>query len=117
MDNTADANKSVSYAATSGSANAVAWGNVSGKPTTLSGYGITDGLYNVQVEYEQSGVNISWLEDIVKTHRQSFVYNKSGNEYAYLIGMTRSDYTGYVLPKYGTILTLWVRFYKSLLSS
>lgn len=106
VDNTADANKSVSYAATSGSANAVAWGNVSGKPTTLSGYGITDGLYSVQLEYEQSGANISWLEDFVKTHRQSFVYNKSGDEYAYLIGMTRSDYAGYVLPKYGTILKM-----------
>lgn len=106
VDNTADANKSVSYAATAGSANSVAWGNVSGKPTTLSGYGITDGLYNVQVEYEQSGVNISWLEDIVKTHRQSFVYNKLGNEYAYLIGMTRSDYANSAIPRYGTILKM-----------
>ena len=101
VDNTADANKSVNYAATSGVANAVAWSGVTGKPTTLSGYGITDGLYNVQVEYEQSSVNISWLEDIVKTHRQSFVYNKSGNEYAYLIGMTRSDYANSVIPRYG----------------
>jgi hypothetical protein len=33
---------SVSYAATSGSASAVAWSGVSGKPTTVSGYGITD---------------------------------------------------------------------------
>ena len=106
VDNTADANKSVSYASTAGSANSVAWGNVSGKPTTLSGYGITDGLYNVQVEYEQSGVNISWLEDFVKTHRQSFVYNKSGDEYAYLIGMTRSDYANSAIPRYGTILKM-----------
>ena len=106
VDNTADANKSVSYAATSGSANAVAWGNVSGKPTTLSGYGITDGLYSVQVEYEQSGANISWLEDFVKTHRRSFVYNKSDNEYAYLIGMTRSDYANSAIPRYGTILKM-----------
>lgn len=98
--------QSVNYAATSGVANSVAWSGVTGKPTTLSGYGITDGLYNVQVEYEQSGVNISWLEDIVKTHRQSFVYNKLGNEYAYLIGMTRSDYANSAIPRYGTILKM-----------
>jgi len=34
VDNTADANKSVKYATSAGSANAVAWGNVSGKPST-----------------------------------------------------------------------------------
>ncbi len=33
VDNTADADKSVKYAATAGSANSVAWSNVSGKPT------------------------------------------------------------------------------------
>lgn len=106
VDNTADANKSVSYAATAGSANSVAWGNVSGKPTTLSGYGITDGLYKVQVEYEQSNASMLWLEDIIKTHRQAFVYNKAGNEYSYLIGMTRTDYAGSVIPRYGAILKM-----------
>lgn len=35
VDNTADANKSVSYAVTSGVANAVAWDNVSGRPTSM----------------------------------------------------------------------------------
>lgn len=35
VDNTADANKSVSYATTSGVANSVAWGNVSGRPTSM----------------------------------------------------------------------------------
>ena len=34
VDNTADANKSVKYATTAGSANSVAWTNVSNKPTT-----------------------------------------------------------------------------------
>lgn len=38
VDNTADANKSVSYAATSGVANAVAWSNVSGRPTNVSSF-------------------------------------------------------------------------------
>ena len=35
VDNTADANKSVSYASTAGSANSVAWSNVSGRPTSM----------------------------------------------------------------------------------
>ena len=35
VDNTADANKSVNYATTSGSANSVAWVNVSGRPTSM----------------------------------------------------------------------------------
>ena len=35
VDNTADANKSVKYATTAGSANSVAWGNISSKPTTF----------------------------------------------------------------------------------
>lgn len=34
VNNTADANKNVKYATSAGSANAVAWGNVSGKPST-----------------------------------------------------------------------------------
>lgn len=36
VDNTADANKSVKYATAAGSANAVAWGNVTGKPSTFT---------------------------------------------------------------------------------
>jgi hypothetical protein len=36
VDNTADANKSVKYATTAGSANAVAWTNISGKPSTYA---------------------------------------------------------------------------------
>ena len=35
VDNTADAAKSVKYATTAGSANSVAWSNVSGKPTSM----------------------------------------------------------------------------------
>ena len=89
VDNTADANKSVSYAATAGSANSVAWGNVSGKPTTLSGYGITDGIYHKQVGIEQN--NITWFEDYAKAHTHSIIYNMQGMEYAYLINM-RNDY-------------------------
>ena len=36
VDNTADSAKSVKYATSAGSANAVAWGNISGKPTTFA---------------------------------------------------------------------------------
>lgn len=36
VDNTADSAKSVKYATTAGSANAVAWGNISGKPSTYA---------------------------------------------------------------------------------
>lgn len=36
VNNTADADKSVKYATTSGSTNAVTWGNVSGKPSTFT---------------------------------------------------------------------------------
>ena len=39
VDNTADKDKSVKYAASAGSANAVAWGNVSGKPSSLPANG------------------------------------------------------------------------------
>lgn len=44
VDNTADANKSVKYATSAGSANSVAWGNVSGKPTFATV--ATSGSYN-----------------------------------------------------------------------
>ena len=36
VDNTADSDKSVKYATTSGSSDSVAWGNVSGKPSTFT---------------------------------------------------------------------------------
>ena len=39
VDNTADSAKSVKYAASAGSANAVAWGNVSGRPSSLPANG------------------------------------------------------------------------------
>ncbi len=97
VDNTADANKSVSYAATSGVANSVAWTNVSDKPTTLGGYGITDGIYHEQVSIKQD--NITWFEDYAKAHTHSIIYNTRGEEYAYLINM-RNDYV------YGNILKI-----------
>lgn len=44
VDNTADANKSVKYATTAGSANSVAWGNVTGKPNILPYTPLNGGL-------------------------------------------------------------------------
>jgi hypothetical protein len=41
---TARYSESSSWATTAGTANAVAWANVSSKPTTISGYGITDAV-------------------------------------------------------------------------
>ena len=41
--------QSVNYANTAGSANSVAWGKVTGKPTTVSGYGITDAYTKTEV--------------------------------------------------------------------
>lgn len=89
--------QSVNYAATSGVANSVAWSGVTGKPTTLSGYGITDGIYHKQVGIEQN--NITWFEDYAKAHTHSIIYNTQGHEYAYLINM-RNDYI------YGNILKI-----------
>lgn len=95
---------SCAYAATSSVANAVAWSGVTGKPTTLSGYGIADGLYSTQVDVFHS--NISWIEDIIKTHKRAFVYNKYDVEYSYLIGMSSSKYTESDIPRYGAILKM-----------
>lgn len=93
--------QSVNYAMSAGS---VAWANVSSRPTTISGYGITDGLYSTQVWTAQN--NLSWIEDVIKTHRRAFVYNTHSNEYAYLIGMTSNEYPGSDIPRYGTILKM-----------
>ena len=41
--------QSVNYANTAGSANSVAWSKVTGKPTTVSGYGITDAYTKTDV--------------------------------------------------------------------
>ena len=54
VDNTADSVKSVKYATSAGSANSVAWGNVSGKPSTYythpSYTAKASGLYKVTVD-------------------------------------------------------------------
>lgn len=92
---------SCAYAATSGVANSVAWSGVTGKPTTLSEYGITDGLYSTQVSATQA--DITWFNSIIRTNRRAFIYNTNGVEYSYLIGM--ESYTP-DSPRYGAILKM-----------
>ena len=66
VDNTADANKSVKYATSAGSANAVAWANVTGKPSTYApashthnyaGSGSAGGSANSAVKLDSSAGN------------------------------------------------------------
>jgi hypothetical protein len=83
-----------------GSANSVTWSNVSGKPTTLSGYGITDGLYCSQVSVQHT--TLDWIKAAANSHRRAFIYNTSGEEYSYLIGM--ENYNSQV--QYGAILKM-----------
>ena len=54
VDNTADSAKSVKYATSAGSANAVAWGNVSGKPSTFTPSSHTHSQYLEKTSYEYS---------------------------------------------------------------
>ena len=72
-----------------GSAGSVAWTNVSSKPTTLSGYGITDGFYSTQVGSAQN--NVTWAINQAKTTRRAFIYNTSGTEWSYLFGLSSSN--------------------------
>lgn len=83
-----------------GSANAVAWSNVSGKPTTLSEYGITDGLYSSQESAQHT--TLDWIKNAANSRRRAFIYNTSGEEYSYLIGM--ENYNSQV--QYGAILKM-----------
>lgn len=64
--------QSVNYANTAGSANSVAWGKVTGKPTSLSGYGITDGLRSVT---QPSGSNV--FVTGISTSGTAITYTKS----------------------------------------
>lgn len=91
---------SCAYATSAGS---VAWGNVSSKPTTLSGYGITDSVYSTQVTEAQD--NVTWAKGVADSHRRAFVYNTSGNEYSYLFGFSSSN-TSSNHVSYGAVLKM-----------
>jgi len=86
-----------------GSAGSVAWANVTGKSTTLSGYGITDGLYSTQVSVDQN--NVTWAKATAKTNRRAFIYNTSGTEYSYLFGFSSAN-TSSGDVKYGAVLKM-----------
>ena len=65
VNNTADANKSVNYANSAGSANAVVWGNVSGKP---SSYPPSSHTHDDRYYTESEVNNLIWNEVRVKEH-------------------------------------------------
>lgn len=65
VNNTADANKSVNYANFAGSANAVVWGNVSGKP---SSYPPSSHTHDDRYYTESEVNNLIWNEVRVKEH-------------------------------------------------
>lgn len=98
---------SVNYANSAGS---VAWGNVSGRPTNVSSFtndsgyitssgscayatsaGTANDPYKLPVaqvfEAQNSDDNPTWGMTYAESHRQSMVYNTSGVEWAYWIGM------------------------------
>ena len=84
----------------SGSAGSVAWGNITGKPSTFTPSDHNhDSSYlpRYEVWVEQTD---DWGKTYAESHRQSLVYNTHGREWAYWIGMRSSGIN------YGTILRL-----------
>lgn len=65
------------------------------KPTTLSGYGITDGLFTEQVSVAQT--DDTWVKGYASSKNRALVYNTSGVEWGYLFNF-RND------VNYGTVL-------------
>ena len=84
------------------SASSVPWSGVTSKPTTLSGYGITDGVPTYTVSSTQT--TLGWIKSIAqkKAGRMSFYYNTNGAEWAYLLGCRNSDADSSLA--YGSIL-------------
>ena len=99
VDNTADSTKSVNYATSAGSANSVAWGNVSGKPSSLPANGgnsstvnghtinsdvpagavFTDHTYNFDGVWFTSGNNSAGVHDAnAMTHNGTYYYSSNG---------------------------------------
>ena len=73
-----------------------------GNADTLDGYHYNGLPYLpvASVYEEQNDANPNWVRSYAINHRQSFVYNTNGREWAYWIGMRSSD------TSYGTILRL-----------
>lgn len=68
------------------SATNVPWSGITSKPTTLSGYGITDGLKSYQDSADQT--DLTWIKTLANSLRRGFVYNNKGEEYSYLLGFS-----------------------------
>lgn len=65
------------------------WTDITSKPTTLSDYGITDGLYSTEVSAAQN--NVTWAQGIADSIRRGFYYNTNGTEWSYLFGLSSSS--------------------------
>lgn len=79
--------QSVNYANTAGSANSVAWGKVTGKPTSLSGYGITDGVNAVSVTGSGNAVTAASVSGHTLTLTKGSSFSLSNH--THYIGTTR----------------------------
>ena len=91
VDNTADSAKSVKYATTAGSANAVAWGNVSGKPSTFTPASHVHDRLERTVDTRSTTTKPSDYKDGfkfigIKTLKAAGI-SESESEYCCLIGM------------------------------
>ena len=108
VDNTADSAKSVKYATSAGSANAVAWSNVSGKPSTFTPSSHTHtksqvGLGNVDntadsaksVKYATSAGSATTASQLMLGSRATtFNWNGQGGQPEWLFGSNESNITG-----------------------
>ena len=81
--------QSVNYANTAGSANSVAWGKVTGKPTSLSGYGITDGVNAVSVTGSGNAVTAASVSGHTLTLTKGSSFSLSSHTH----GLLHTDFT------------------------
>ena len=80
----------------------VPWTGITSKPTTLSGYGITDAVPTYTVNAAQT--DLTWIKGIAakQSSRMSFYYNYNGTEWSYLLGCRNVDADDSL--SYGSIL-------------
>lgn len=119
VDNTADSAKSVKYATTAGSANAVAWGNVSGKPSTfppsdhshsylpLSGGTISGNIAFSDIGDTGKSAGLSWsgstdgasiYYQTTAADQGNLVLNLTDDDNCYLRIAKNGSFTAYVTP-------------------
>lgn len=85
------------------SATSVPWSGITSKPTTLSGYGITDGLKSYHAYEAQT--DLTWIKALANNLRRGFVYNSNGIEWSYLLGFSISNTSGGAV-NYGAALKM-----------